>query len=1523
MTYSIAAPYLNDDRYSTNLMNKTWKPDKPKDAAKGSSKTGKGKGSLKMDFDIGFYIQLTRQTNGALTDYYFDYAMIYVAYAIDARKDFPASICGVPVYMTLRGGGRIRGLLLAEGQDAPALNTVFGWFPVGADLGSIDFYGLFHINAYIALGVGVGTRGVLSVGGEGQLDVDIAYEPWQNGAGTLTFSLNVDIDILVIPLKFNVARYTLQLFKTPGYVDNDWLPAVTERSALLAANSLVRETGVSSGGELDRAENMSGWLPRDGMRLKSGLDGNVGAGLGEPVPPVTLQTGIYKHPQPELAALNDGKKLLLFVNDDLSRGDYDRTAVYYSVFDGEVWGPPVKLQDDGTADNDPYACVVGDMVLVCWSSADRVFGDTSPELSELLKCHDIYAQFFTMEGVPIGVPEQLTGTEGDYADTLPRIAYDEETGKIMVLYQKTDYETEDVEFDGDVLNIGDFLINSYSIVAYRLYADGGWQNEYGPEETSYLTYEAEHPEAPLDGQRFMDFGLPGVLSSPRVPELAVATHEGKAQIVYTLDIDQDPATKDDAELFMRVYDFAARTFTPPIRITDNLTPDGNPQVVKYDGDDYLYWNSDSRIVCLDIDAVMEFGLSEREADGTLYYEIEEGYDQYRQVFDEQNADAAESFTATLGEDGNVYLVWSELVQKVIEGPDGDVVKERQLFATMYDAQFREVGENEIGEPVYQGGWGHKWQLTRTPGEYNNEQAVAVDGDGIVTIVNRKYEIVEDGSTPDENDTKESDTSSLIARRFVPESTLTIADADIRLYPQYPRPGESVMLTIKAKNDGCLPSKQATFELNLIDSEDEMTPIDNVVIHSHIVSEGEVNASAYFTMPEDISKVRIRIRAWEEDMEDTATQKIYPIPVHEDLVLENQKGYFVSRDTMRLSATLLNLGNADAENVRLTIESYDDEAMTGALMSEDQNLPEPVTLKTMVFPIVRTTDKLEIDELIHVPDEAFGGDGDVEYSINIKELMIKELMDTGGGELEEVTVYTKTIVLHKDETLDTELSDIWVEAEALSLQPGTARRLDMQIIPPGAGSVYALHYRSSNPEIAEVDPSSGVITAKAPGTAQIVIEAVKYEHVYLQSADNRIYRPDGGIARFNPDGTPLDRLTEGGENEAELTKTVTVHVESSDTGDDDTAPETPPVARDTDTAQIGVGSTLVTNAAVAASLNELTKSGGPTRMLELTTAGDAVRFENAALKTLAGSDVPVKITMKEGEMILSPEVLKWIEAKASGDIGIIMNKAGDLDGRPVFELEIVAGNERITDFGGQEIAVKVAYTLREGEDGNAVVVYYIDDGQLHTVTNGEYRDGFVTFRTNHLSKFAVGYNKVAFSDADGWAESYIAYLAARGIVNGVGGGKFDPKRQVTRAEFVKMLAILSGETTPEDAAASFDDVARDAWYAPYVAWAAQHGYVLGVTEKTFAPNAPITREQMAAILARFAQAKKYSLRQADDTGAFADQADISTYAKEAVMLMKGAGIIAGRPGNVFAPQESATRAESVKMLATLLSLMIHR
>ena len=116
---------------------------------------------------------------------------------------------------------------------------------------------------------------------------------------------------------------------------------------------------------------------------------------------------------------------------------------------------------------------------------------------------------------------------------------------------------------------------------------------------------------------------------------------------------------------------------------------------------------------------------------------------------------------------------------------------------------------------------------------------------------------------------------------------------------------------------------------------------------------------------------------------------------------------------------------------------------------------------------------------------------------------------------------------------------------------------------------------------------------------------------------------------------------------------------------------------------------------------------------------------------------------------------------------------------------------------------------------------------------------------------------------------------------------------------------------------FSDVPAGQWYSGAVAWAAENGVVTGNADGTFNPNGPITREQMAAILYRYAQQKGYDVSKKADLSAFADGGSVSDYAKEAMAWANAAGLINGMDESVLAPGGSATRAQVAAILTRFL------
>ena len=177
----------------------------------------------------------------------------------------------------------------------------------------------------------------------------------------------------------------------------------------------------------------------------------------------------------------------------------------------------------------------------------------------------------------------------------------------------------------------------------------------------------------------------------------------------------------------------------------------------------------------------------------------------------------------------------------------------------------------------------------------------------------------------------------------------------------------------------------------------------------------------------------------------------------------------------------------------------------------------------------------------------------------------------------------------------------------------------------------------------------------------------------------------------------------------------------------------------------------------------------------------------------------------------------------------------------------------------------------------------------------------------------------FTDVSGhWAESDIRYVTEKGLFNGMSATTFEPTSNMTRAMFVTVLSRLGDKVDqkwniPCDNPMKFDDVPDGMWYSDAVAWAGGTGVVNGMGENMFAPDAAVTREQMAVMIVNFAALAGTELPKTKDAADFTDEASINGWAKDAVHAAQQAGIINGRDNGAFDPQATATRAEVAAIL----------
>ena len=166
----------------------------------------------------------------------------------------------------------------------------------------------------------------------------------------------------------------------------------------------------------------------------------------------------------------------------------------------------------------------------------------------------------------------------------------------------------------------------------------------------------------------------------------------------------------------------------------------------------------------------------------------------------------------------------------------------------------------------------------------------------------------------------------------------------------------------------------------------------------------------------------------------------------------------------------------------------------------------------------------------------------------------------------------------------------------------------------------------------------------------------------------------------------------------------------------------------------------------------------------------------------------------------------------------------------------------------------------------------------------------------------------------WYYDAVRYVCEKGMMNGVAEGTFAPNSTTDRAMLVTILYRLENE--PATSGSSFADVPSGQWYTDAVAWAAENGIVNGVTATTFAPNRPITREQMAAILYRYAAWKGCDVSGQVDLSGYTDADSVSTYAKEALAWANAEGLITGVTGTTLRPAGSAVRAQAATILMRL-------
>ena len=245
------------------------------------------------------------------------------------------------------------------------------------------------------------------------------------------------------------------------------------------------------------------------------------------------------------------------------------------------------------------------------------------------------------------------------------------------------------------------------------------------------------------------------------------------------------------------------------------------------------------------------------------------------------------------------------------------------------------------------------------------------------------------------------------------------------------------------------------------------------------------------------------------------------------------------------------------------------------------------------------------------------------------------------------------------------------------------------------------------------------------------------------------------------------------------------------------------------------------------------------------------------------------------------------------------------------------------------SVTLTVTPDEGYELSSLTVTDADGNEIEVTENdGTYRFTMPSSKVTVTAEFAEssenpgtpeepGTTGLPFTDvvSTDWYYDAVAYAYENDLMNGISSTQFNPNGTTTRGMIATILYRLEGE--PEAPACDFTDVAAGKYYTDAVAWAVENHLVNGYGDGTFGPNDNITREQMSALLYRYAEFKGYDLTARGDLSGYTDASQISDYAVTAMQWATAEGLVNGMGDGTLAPRGNSTRAQIATILMRFL------
>lgn len=1071
-------------------------------------------------------------------------------------------------------------------------------------------------------------------------------------------------------------------------------------------------------------------------------------------------------------------------------------------------------------------------------------------------------------------------------------------------------------------------------------------------------------------------------TDPLIVDSNAIGYEDFAVFAYSVDIDKNIETTSDRELFIQLYNFAEKRFYPAIHF-DDTKGQSDLEFVESNDNVYLYFISDGDIVTIDIGYLFSQGFLSYDIDGEethvlvlnklkgIYRKPEVAVKhQYETRIDglgterRINENIIDQFMVKSNND-NVYVMWTESALDYEDGIDPysdkaalpeNQYREKQIYAARqilsdekiltllvdkdgnpltYPAKDDDenpinyditpdvngyTGKVKAGDPILVESRATEWsepvKLTNEQGANFNDIDFEILSDGNLraVFVKGKSEIMDVAGQ--EMTVENVSSRALMTADFnVSIKKVEMTLEEIPMIKQ----NESAYLYVNLKNKALNTLEDITLELYEVKNgvEERFDEIPGISLRGG--EEKKIGLS--WQVPENIEGATIKASLMHDGEILSAAQQDIVTKSVIDILEASIKT--IDRNSVRITGIAENNGNID--DVDAVIYAHVSGNVVGSInigqleIGGSKRFEFYASILPHMFEVTENEDG-SINELVKLNINSTGEGANV----NLERFASKENLD----------------IINNINNFDIMIGERNID-DSVSLEKGSCINIipNLRYTDNNLGEPRIV-YVSSNEDVVNVfnsyssSESHDLMIGNETGTAKIT--------VYALPENNRIILSEYGME-------VVDNMTTLPEKAIKV-KSFDVHVynQGSNDNSDDNDTKIEPTKTDHITAieattqkdALGNVSAHVTLEQMSSAIKkamEAMHAGDMASNIEINVAEGKDKVEVTmpaeALKEASRNDIEqLIISMLEAKITLDKKTLSGIAAQANEDIKITVSKLDNSDlteealkitgGRAVYDLSIFSGESRISEFDGI-VTVSVNYIPDPNEDINSIVIYYMDDNGLpKIVKNCKYdeKTNSIIFKTNHFSKFAIGYNKVSFQDVKDseWYSKAVNFTASRGITIGTGEGIFSPEAKLTRAQFLVMIMRAYDIDIKDHGAYNFSD-AGSTYYTDYLKAAKALGITSGTGNNLFEPEKTITRQEMFTLL--YNTLKLINQLPDGDLGKklsdFSDENLVAQWAKEAMQILTETKIITGSEGKLN-PEGYANRAEMAQLTYNLLS-----